>query len=45
MNFSGNLASVVGYGHLGDGNLHLNISAPQYDETVNFLGIKDTEYL
>lgn len=23
---------VVGYGHLGDGNLHLNISAAAYDE-------------
>lgn len=25
---------VVGYGHLGDGNLHLNISAPAYDEAL-----------
>jgi D-2-hydroxyglutarate dehydrogenase len=25
---------VVGYGHLGDGNLHLNISVPQYDESL-----------
>ncbi|PON71512.1 Glycolate oxidase subunit [Parasponia andersonii] len=25
---------VVAYGHLGDGNLHLNISAPQYDEKI-----------
>lgn len=24
-------ATVVGYGHLGDGNLHLNVSAPSYD--------------
>ncbi|GLC43157.1 hypothetical protein PLESTB_000857000 [Pleodorina starrii] len=23
---------VVGYGHIGDGNLHLNISAPRYDD-------------
>ncbi|XVE82548.1 hypothetical protein DITRI_Ditri16bG0014100 [Diplodiscus trichospermus] len=30
----GNLAKVVGYGHLGDGNLHLNISAPQYDDAI-----------
>ncbi|XP_022751413.1 D-2-hydroxyglutarate dehydrogenase, mitochondrial-like isoform X2 [Durio zibethinus] len=30
----GNLAKVVGFGHLGDGNLHLNISAPQYDDTI-----------
>ncbi|XP_015576266.1 D-2-hydroxyglutarate dehydrogenase, mitochondrial [Ricinus communis] len=27
-------AKVVGYGHLGDGNLHLNISAPQYDDLI-----------
>ena len=26
--------SVVGYGHLGDGNLHLNISAASYDERL-----------
>ncbi|KAL5557622.1 hypothetical protein UlMin_039858 [Ulmus minor] len=25
---------VVAYGHLGDGNLHLNISAPKYDEKI-----------
>ncbi|KAK4262111.1 hypothetical protein QN277_027712 [Acacia crassicarpa] len=30
----GNVANVVAYGHLGDGNLHLNISAPQYDDKV-----------
>lgn len=30
----GNAANVVGYGHLGDGNLHLNISTPQYDDKV-----------
>ncbi|KAF7828918.1 D-2-hydroxyglutarate dehydrogenase, mitochondrial [Senna tora] len=30
----GNVANVVGYGHLGDGNLHLNISAPQYDDKI-----------
>ncbi|XP_031400845.1 D-2-hydroxyglutarate dehydrogenase, mitochondrial-like isoform X1 [Punica granatum] len=29
-----NLATVVAYGHLGDGNLHLNISAPQYDDAI-----------
>ena len=28
------LLKVVGYGHLGDGNLHLNVSVPEYDETV-----------
>eukprot|EP00899_Mesostigma_viride_P004760 jgi/Mesvir1/14285/Mv09715-RA.1 len=27
-------ANVVGYGHLGDGNLHLNISAPAYDQQL-----------
>lgn len=36
VNFSGQSANVVGYGHLGDGNLHLNISAPRYDDTVVF---------
>ncbi|KAK4741456.1 hypothetical protein SAY87_025044 [Trapa incisa] len=30
----GNLATVVAYGHLGDGNLHLNISASQYDDAI-----------
>ena len=34
MNIIGSAANVVGYGHLGDGNLHLNISVPQYDNTV-----------
>lgn len=28
------LASVFGYGHLGDGNLHLNISASAYTEEI-----------
>jgi len=27
-------ARVVGYGHLGDGNLHLNVSAPKYDDAI-----------
>ncbi|KAL3527155.1 hypothetical protein ACH5RR_011811 [Cinchona calisaya] len=27
-------AKVVAYGHLGDGNLHLNISAPEYDDKI-----------
>ena len=31
----GNSAVVVGYGHLGDGNLHLNVSTPKYDEKVH----------
>ncbi|CAA0839247.1 D-2-hydroxyglutarate dehydrogenase-mitochondrial [Striga hermonthica] len=30
----GNEANVVAYGHLGDGNLHLNISAQQYDDNL-----------
>ncbi|XP_024030195.1 D-2-hydroxyglutarate dehydrogenase, mitochondrial [Morus notabilis] len=30
----GALAKVVAFGHLGDGNLHLNISAPQYEEKI-----------
>lgn len=32
---SGNVAAnVVAYGHLGDGNVHLNVSAPKYDDEV-----------
>ena len=27
-------AAVVGYGHIGDGNLHLNVSAPAYDPAL-----------
>ena len=27
-------AEVVAYGHMGDGNLHLNISVPSYDEKI-----------
>ncbi|OIV94820.1 hypothetical protein TanjilG_22017 [Lupinus angustifolius] len=30
----GNAANVVGYGHLGDGNLHLNISTSKYDDKI-----------
>ncbi|CAI5471688.1 unnamed protein product [Closterium sp. Yama58-4] len=30
----GSAAQVVGYGHLGDGNLHLNVSAPSYDDKL-----------
>ncbi|KAK7406766.1 hypothetical protein VNO78_08397 [Psophocarpus tetragonolobus] len=30
----GNTANVIGYGHLGDGNLHLNISSPRYDDKI-----------
>jgi hypothetical protein len=34
---SGSAAVVVGYGHLGDGNVHLNVSAREYDNQVLFL--------
>ncbi|XP_073005459.1 probable D-2-hydroxyglutarate dehydrogenase, mitochondrial isoform X1 [Typha latifolia] len=30
----GEMAKVVGYGHLGDGNLHLNISATEYSDNI-----------
>ncbi|KAL9245896.1 hypothetical protein vseg_019495 [Gypsophila vaccaria] len=30
----GHPAKVIGYGHLGDGNLHLNITSPQYDDAI-----------
>ncbi|KAK7309324.1 hypothetical protein RJT34_05954 [Clitoria ternatea] len=30
----GDTANVIAFGHLGDGNLHLNISAPQYDDKI-----------
>nr|DAD22292.1 TPA_asm: hypothetical protein HUJ06_023755 [Nelumbo nucifera] len=30
----GQSEKVLGYGHLGDGNLHLNISRPNYDDSV-----------
>ncbi|GFY87950.1 FAD-linked oxidases family protein [Actinidia rufa] len=30
----GPAAEVIGYGHLGDGNLHLNISLPEYNDNV-----------
>ncbi|GKV41553.1 hypothetical protein SLEP1_g49066 [Rubroshorea leprosula] len=30
----GGLARVVAYGHLGDANLHLDISAPKYDDKI-----------
>lgn len=30
----GDVANVLGYGHLGDGNLHLKVSVPQYDDKV-----------
>lgn len=31
---AGDGVTVVGYGHLGDGNLHLNISVPKLDDKV-----------
>lgn len=31
----GDLATrVVGYGHIGDGNMHLNITSPKYDDKL-----------
>lgn len=30
----GAVTRVVGFGHIGDGNLHLNITGPQYEERV-----------
>ncbi|GAB4847483.1 D-2-hydroxyglutarate dehydrogenase, mitochondrial, variant 3 [Ancistrocladus abbreviatus] len=30
----GHSAKVVGFGHMGDGNLHLNVSTPQYDDAI-----------
>lgn len=33
----GQRALVVGYGHLGDGNLHLNVSVPQHSTEVHGL--------
>ncbi|ESW29951.1 hypothetical protein PHAVU_002G112400, partial [Phaseolus vulgaris] len=30
----GNTANVIGYGHRGDGNLHLNGSTPHYDDKI-----------
>mmetsp|Transcript_30955 Transcript_30955/g.78916 ORF Transcript_30955/g.78916 Transcript_30955/m.78916 type:complete len:539 (-) Transcript_30955:125-1741(-) len=30
----GSVTRVVGFGHIGDGNLHLNITGPKYDEKV-----------
>lgn len=36
---SGDLANVMGYGHLGDGNLHLNISATEYNDKVKYTSI------
>ncbi|XP_071481119.1 D-2-hydroxyglutarate dehydrogenase, mitochondrial-like isoform X1 [Diadema antillarum] len=32
---SGTEATVVGYGHVGDENLHLNVVTPQYDSHVH----------
>jgi len=32
--FLGDNAEVLGYGHLGDGNLHLNILSSKYDDSV-----------
>jgi FAD/FMN-containing dehydrogenase len=32
-----NVRGVLGYGHVGDGNLHLNVSANEYDKEVEEL--------
>lgn len=31
---SGRIREMVGYGHIGDGNLHINICADKYDEEI-----------
>ncbi len=33
-NMSGEVKTVVGFGHMGDGNLHLNIVGKEYNEKV-----------
>lgn len=30
----GSIRACVGYGHMGDGNIHLNIVAPKYTEEI-----------
>ncbi|ESO91314.1 hypothetical protein LOTGIDRAFT_182587 [Lottia gigantea] len=30
----GSATRVVGYGHVGDGNLHLNVTSPEYDDKL-----------
>ncbi|KAK9386325.1 hypothetical protein V1515DRAFT_605164 [Lipomyces mesembrius] len=32
-----NVVNVVGYGHLGDGNLHLNVAVKQYDKEIEHI--------
>ncbi|KAK9485557.1 hypothetical protein V1527DRAFT_466214 [Lipomyces starkeyi] len=32
-----NVVNVVGYGHLGDGNLHLNVAVKQYDKQIEYI--------
>ncbi|KAK9364568.1 hypothetical protein V1509DRAFT_635942 [Lipomyces kononenkoae] len=34
---SSNVVNVVGYGHLGDGNLHLNVAVKQYDKEIEHI--------
>uniref|UniRef100_K7K4A8 FAD-binding PCMH-type domain-containing protein n=1 Tax=Glycine max TaxID=3847 RepID=K7K4A8_SOYBN len=41
----GNTANVIGYGHLGDGNLHLNISTSHYDDKVAQANSKKTVWI
>ncbi len=33
-NYEGRVRDVVGYGHIGDGNLHINICCDKYDEEI-----------
>ncbi|KAK9375994.1 uncharacterized protein V1513DRAFT_440345 [Lipomyces chichibuensis] len=32
-----NVVNVVGYGHLGDGNLHLNVAVKHYDKEIEYI--------
>ena len=32
---AGSVTRVVGYGHIGDGNMHLNITSPEYSQEVS----------
>ena len=36
----GQVTRVVGYGHIGDGNMHLNITTPEYSQQVRRSFIK-----
>ncbi|CAL9737737.1 D-2-hydroxyglutarate--pyruvate transhydrogenase Dld2p [Monosporozyma servazzii] len=34
INAEGQVIGAVGYGHIGDGNLHLNVAAKEYNKTI-----------